>query len=311
MTHESDGVEGAEAEHHRHAAGHDAPSHSGEHTHHAEGHDHHQHAAAHGVVQGTVDGDLHGSSSTSGQPPRTRTWQWLGLVVAGAGCLALGAGLAVLVHPGTPSGGSVAAAAEPVPEGGADGGLAAAAPTTVASTDPRRTSTDRGGPRFPLGSPVMLIGDSLAVGIADPLIADWPNREVVVDALEGRSTTTQAALLPYEVEGSPSIWVVSLGTNDAPEDFPAAAASIMQQAGPNRCVVWYDVHRAATDEEINPELAVLLEQHPNLHLIDWHDLADAHPEWFSVDDIHPDATGYEARARQAVQAVAEQCTSQE
>ena len=75
MTHESDGVEGAEAEHHRHAAGHDAPSHSGEHTHHAEGHDHHQHAAAHGVVQGTVDGDLHGSSSASGQPPRTRTWQ--------------------------------------------------------------------------------------------------------------------------------------------------------------------------------------------------------------------------------------------
>ena len=113
-------------------------------------------------------------------------------------------------------------------------------------------------------------------------------------------------LAPYAAT-SASTWVVSLGTNDNPEEFPDQAAAVMDLAGPNRCVVWFDVWRVDTDESINATLNQLAARHPNLHVVPWHDVSAAHPEWFSGTDVHPSTAGYAVRGQLAVDAVNREC----
>ena len=231
----------------------------------------------------------------------------VGVALLGVLLVALGAGLGMAWLRGTATP-AAAAAVVTVPS---TPGAGQPTPTDVvppSSVRERRTAAPV-QPLYPGRSPVLLLGDSLAVGIAQPLVSDWPQRQVLVEALEGRSTTTAASLLAGHAATTPPVWVVSLGTNDAPETFATAAGSIMAMAGPDRCVVWFDVHRAATDESINSALGQLALGHPNLHLLDWYGLAAAHPEWFTVDDIHPSTSGYEQRAQLAAGAVAQLCTS--
>ena len=154
---------------------------------------------------------------------------------------------------------------------------------------------------------VLLLGDSLAVGIQYFVDAGLGDRTLSVDAAEGRGTTTSVSLLSAYADTSAPIWIVSLGTNDNPEEFEPQARSIMQLAGPDRCVVWFDVWREDTDELINATLNALASENPNLHLIPWHETSALHYEWFSGTDVHPSSEGYAVRGQMAVDAVEEYC----
>jgi hypothetical protein len=179
-------------------------------------------------------------------------------------------------------------------------------PSAVSRTPaPSRASR---GPRFDPDAPVELIGDSLAVGIQIDVSAGLAPRLVTTDAAEGRGTATAVSLLSYSAASTPSVWIVSLGTNDNPEEFADSAADLLALAGPDRCVVWFDVWRSDTQELINAELASLAETRPNVHVIPWYETSLANPEWFSGTDVHPSTKGYAERARLGVQAVAQHCT---
>ena len=103
-------------------------------------------------------------------------------------------------------------------------------------------------------------------------------------------------LAPYAAS-SASTWVVSLGTNDNPEEFADQAAAVMDLAGPDRCVVWFDVWRVDTDEAINATLQSTGRGVPEPALVAWHDVASVHPEWFSGTDVHPSTAGYAVRGQ--------------
>jgi hypothetical protein len=165
------------------------------------------------------------------------------------------------------------------------------------------------GPRFSAHTPVFLVGDSLAVGIADPLISALPGRAVTVEALEGRMTSTAVGLLADHAATTAPIWVVSLGTNDLPADFPTGARAMLRLAGPDRCVLWYDVYRTSTQDQINATLTQLARRHANLHLLGWEALAQANPGWFGPDGIHPAQEGYLARTMLATDAITSLCTT--
>ena len=113
-------------------------------------------------------------------------------------------------------------------------------------------------------------------------------------------------LAPYAASSAPD-WIVSLGTNDNTEEFEANARALMELAGPDRCVVWFDVWRAATDESINATLSQIAADNPNLHHIPWHDTSAMHTEWFSGIDVHPSSEGYAVRGQMAIDAVHEYC----
>lgn len=162
---------------------------------------------------------------------------------------------------------------------------------------------------FPETSPVLLLGDSLAVGIGDYVDSGLGQRPLTIDAAEGRGTATSVSLLTSYASSAPMTWVVSLGTNDNSEEFPEDAAALMDLAGDDRCVVWFDVWRLDTDEAINAALGDLAATHPNLHLISWNEISLQHPEWYSGTDVHPSSEGYAVRGQVAVDAVNQICTA--
>jgi hypothetical protein len=156
--------------------------------------------------------------------------------------------------------------------------------------------------------PVLLLGDSLAVGIQYYVDAGLGDRVLTVDAAEGRGTAASVALLSPYAETSAPVWIVSLGTNDNPEEFEGQARSIMELAGPDRCVVWFDVWRDGTDDTINATLTELASKNPTMHLISWHEISSLHTDWFSGADVHPSSEGYAVRGQMAVDAVNEYCS---
>jgi hypothetical protein len=156
---------------------------------------------------------------------------------------------------------------------------------------------------------VLLLGDSLAVGIADYVDSGLGERPLTVDAAEGRRTAASVSLLTSYASSAPMTWVVSLGTNDNAEEFPENAAALMDLAGGGRCVVWLDVWRPDTDEAINAALDDLVTSHRNLHLVGWNEISRQHPEWYSGTDVHPSAEGYAVRGQVAVDAVNDLCTA--
>ena len=154
---------------------------------------------------------------------------------------------------------------------------------------------------------VLLLGDSLAVGIAVYVDVGLGERVLTVDAAEGRGSSTSLSLLePYASTSAP-IWIVSLGTNDNIDEFEPLARSIMDLAGPDRCVVWFDVWRVATDEAINASLDDIASENSNMHLIPWHETSALHSEWFSGEDVHPSSAGYAVRGQMAIDAVQQYC----
>ena len=155
--------------------------------------------------------------------------------------------------------------------------------------------------------PVLLLGDSLAVGIQYYVDAGLGDRVMTMDAAEGRGTATSVSLLSPYAETSAPVWIVSLGTNDNPEEFEPQARSIMELAGPDRCVVWFDVWREGTDDSINATLTELASKNPSMHLIPWHEASSLHTDWFSGTDVHPSSDGYAVRGQMAVDAVNEYC----
>jgi hypothetical protein len=217
------------------------------------------------------------------------------------GGVAIIAGGAVLVY---------AALVQPEATASPSAAQANANQTSVVPSAQARPETDAAqSPTFGPDESVLLIGDSLAVGIAPQLAVELPQRQLVVEAEEGRNTATSVALVSDHVAYTPQIWVVSLGTNDNAVDFPSSARQLLDLAGANRCVLWFDVHRPGFDDPINDTLHLLALTHPNVHLLDWDKIADAHPEWFLMDGIHPEGDGYQVRTDMAAHAVNSVCTT--
>ena len=232
------------------------------------------------------------------------------------GVVAIAGGTALWLQPWAAPAGSLELSSALSPSPRQTGDPSTAQPSNDDLTlPPDRSATLRtdssvvAGPQFPEGTAVQLIGDSLAVGIAEPLALELAPRSVTVEAEEGRGTSTSAYLLTDHAYATSPIWLVSLGTNDNIEDFADQAALLMDLAGSERCVLWFDVWRFSTDEFINDDLSQLAESHKNLHLLPWHDLAALHPEWFDGEDVHPTQEGYDERMRMAAQGVSDYCTS--
>ena len=160
----------------------------------------------------------------------------------------------------------------------------------------------------PSTDPVLLFGDSLALGLADLLPPLIPTQPVTVQAEVGRGSTAAVYVLGALYEPIPPTWVVSLGTNDYDDTaFASNIDSVMAAAGRGRCVVWFDVYRPGSDEAINAALTQADSEYRNLHVVSWNALAAARPEWFSWTDVHPSTEGYTARAEQAAAALATYC----
>jgi lysophospholipase L1-like esterase len=163
-------------------------------------------------------------------------------------------------------------------------------------------------------SPVLVVGDSLAVGMRPYLGAMLGPSEVVWDARSGRTTPEGLVRLRAGLrEVTPQTVVISLGTNDGPD--PARFASRIQRALEaipiSACIVWADINRPPRKgryHELNRVLEQAAAQDPRVVLVHW-DRAVLRRSVALPDGLHPDAPGFRYRSLMIAGAVARGCTA--
>lgn len=184
----------------------------------------------------------------------------------------------------------------------------AAAPQAESEAAPGAT----GGSTQATSGRALVVGDSLAEGTEAPLAQLLPGWRIRTSAYTGRPTADGVSEIT--AAGSlPPVLVVSLGTNDDPSatsTFQSEVESVLQAAGPGRCVIWANIVRppygGVSYSGYNRVLAQQAAANPNLRLVDWVGIVRRDPGLLAPDAVHATPSGYEARA-QAIAAAITTC----
>jgi hypothetical protein len=181
-----------------------------------------------------------------------------------------------------------------------------------AQRTPRPTGPASAGIPAPPTLPheVLVIGDSLAVGMADALRADLPGWRVSIDAKTSRPLGVGMQILGAQ-PAAPAIVAFSLFTNDDPRSTPALEAAVRATAGrPGGCAVWATIvappvrgidygsaNQLLRGLASDPQLAL------SLQVVDWSAEVAASPSLIAGDGVHGTPGGYRARAQLYAEAI--------
>lgn len=174
---------------------------------------------------------------------------------------------------------------------------------TTTATRPSSTTRPRAAAPPPppaLPHDVLVIGDSLAVGMADPLRASLPGWKVSIEAKISRPLATGMEILSGW-SGAPAILAFSLFTNDDPGATAALERAVRATAGrPGGCAVWATIVRppynGVSYDAANRVLERLAsDARLNLRLVDWAGLVAREPSFIAGDGVHGTPAGYRAR----------------
>jgi lysophospholipase L1-like esterase len=153
-----------------------------------------------------------------------------------------------------------------------------------------------------VGKRVFVIGDSLAVGTQPYLGRDLGGWQVRTSATISKQAPQGAAELARR--HLPPVVVASLGTNGDPHavsSFEHSVREALGAVGKHGCLVWPNIVRpavgGATYAGYNRVLSRFAARRDNLRVVDWAAMAAHNRGWFGEDGVHPNATGYMARAR--------------
>ncbi len=149
---------------------------------------------------------------------------------------------------------------------------------------------------------VLVIGDSLAVGMADALRAALPGWRVRIDGKISRPLAVGMQLLAQEPD-VPAIVAISLFTNDDPGATGALEQAVRTTASrPGGCAVWATIVRPPYNgvsydaanrvlERLGGELRL------GLQLVDWAGMVAQSPSLVAGDGVHATPAGYAARGQ--------------
>ncbi|HEY6757935.1 MAG TPA: GDSL-type esterase/lipase family protein [Baekduia sp.] len=159
---------------------------------------------------------------------------------------------------------------------------------------------------------VLVVGDSLAVGLRPSLNELLPGADIAWDARSGRTTPQGMVALRSALKVvHPKTVIVSLGTNDGPDGgrFADRIDRMLAATGPDTCVVWSDIYRPARKgpyAALNTTLFAEASRVKRLHLVDWLS-AVTRRRVTLPDGLHPDAAGFAYRAKLIADAVKAHC----
>jgi hypothetical protein len=244
-------------------------------------------------------------------PPRTRRWT-VTADYAVSPAAATGATLTLAVRPAAVR--SRPRARRRTPEREADGGTVTqppAAPATPAVPAPTPA------PSSGAGGTLVLVGDSLAVGVRSLLPAALPSWKVQVLARTGRPLEEGMGVvsgLDLSQGGRPAVLAISLFTNDDPSHTSALETAVRRTlalVGSRGCVIWATIARPPVNgvsyRAANALLARLATGNARLRLVPWAERVAATPALLGADGVHPTPAGYQLRTQlyaQAAQACA-------
>ena len=180
-------------------------------------------------------------------------------------------------------------------------------PATPPTTTQTQLSTGSGIARKGL----LLVGDSLAVGVKGLLPSLLPGWSVQIDGRVGRPLAEgmgiiNAASLPSD---GGTVLAVSLFTNDDPthtSQLQSAVRTTLSRAGPSGCVIWATIVRPPLNgvsyAAANAALQRMAAADPRLRIVPWAERVRARPSLVGGDGVHPTPAGYQLRARMYAQA---------
>jgi len=155
---------------------------------------------------------------------------------------------------------------------------------------------------------VLVVGDSLAEGMAGALPAALPGWRVRIDALTGRALAEGMRILAAEA-APPAVLAISLFTNDHPLNTRALRAAVRASATrPGGCSVWATIV-APPFEGVGYDAANSLlrwlarDLELELELVDWARAVARAPSLMSADEVHASPAGYRARALMYAEAI--------
>jgi hypothetical protein len=161
---------------------------------------------------------------------------------------------------------------------------------------------------------VLIVGDSLAVGMR-PFMRDLiTDREVTFDARGGWTTPQGMEALRLDLtQYAPQTVVISLGTNDGsdPDVFADRVRRILRALPAYTCVVWPTIirpKRKGAYEGLNRVLRSEARRDRRLTLVDW-DRMVIKGQVALPDGLHPDEDGYRWRAWVTAAAVQRGCSA--
>ena len=164
-------------------------------------------------------------------------------------------------------------------------------------------------PRRSLPHDVLVIGDSLALGMSDSLRAALPGWRVEVDGRIGRPLAEGMGILAQR--DAPAIVALSLFTNDDPRNVAQLVAAVRSTAArPGGCVVWATIvappYNGVSFQSANDALARLAADPRlarRLRLVDWRALVARNPSFLEGDAVHGTPAGYGALGRAYADAI--------
>lgn len=184
--------------------------------------------------------------------------------------------------------------------------MAVGAMTAAVGATPTATAATKAEKRQWAKTRVYVQGDSLTVGTATPLRSQMSKkvRSVTVDAAIGRHTATGMSRLANDPRARRSrVWVVALGTNDAPH--PGTIRNHVRRslrlAGEHRDVIWLTLRRPGGYDRVNTMLRDMDRKRDRLHVVDWARKTQSSGSLLRGDGVHATHTGYQTRARMITQ----------
>jgi hypothetical protein len=187
----------------------------------------------------------------------------------------------------TPAGGAASATTTTAPHGGAGTAPAAASPGTSAPATALAAAVAAAASAVPGPAKVTAVGDSVMLGAAAQLADTIGADRTTVDAVQNRQFSAGVDTIQQYADSGQlgSEVVVQLGTNGTinPDDFDRMMG-VLKNA--NKVLVVNAKVPRPWEDEVNQVLGDGVKKYSNAKLIDWHDIAAAHPEFFWDDGIH-------------------------
>ena len=159
---------------------------------------------------------------------------------------------------------------------------------------------------------VLIVGDSLAVGMQPFLGEMITDREVTFDVKAGRTTPQGLLALRFGLQRyAPQSIVVSLGTNDGSNAriFADRVRRTLLEVPPLACIVWPAITRPPRKgayKALNRVLREAARSDPRLTILNWDRMVEKGTVALR-DGVHPDDDGYRFRAWVTAAAVRRGC----
>lgn len=155
-------------------------------------------------------------------------------------------------------------------------------------------------------SKVLVVGDSLTVGSAPYLRRKLSPKvqSLTIDAQAGRFTGAGISKLRSKKARSADIWVIALGTNDAPSSAQTRRNinKVMRLSG-QKSVIWVNVVRPGGYGAVNRVLRKADKARGRLTVLDWASVIRSKSRLLAGDKVHLSSYGYKIRAKWTTRAV--------